>query len=95
MDNHVFPDPDILQFGTSPYEASPKERHDALQFPIWGSRLLDLYDEVENPRPRGRMESWLERRSKSRHVMMATIAGVGAAVVLGVLGLGVAIFQAW
>ncbi|KAK3984982.1 hypothetical protein QBC44DRAFT_374615 [Cladorrhinum sp. PSN332] len=95
VDRQILPDPDITRFGTSSYEASPAERDRALQFPIWGSRLLDLYDEVENPRPRGRMESWLERRSKSRHVMMATIAGVGAAVVLGVLGLGVAIFQTW
>ncbi|KAK4162948.1 hypothetical protein QBC43DRAFT_371149 [Cladorrhinum sp. PSN259] len=95
LQRKTLPDGDILRFGTSSYERSASERNLALQFPIWGSRLLDLYDEVENPRPRGRMESWLERRSKSRHVMMATIAGVGAAVILGILGLGVAMFQTW
>ncbi|KAK4224826.1 hypothetical protein QBC38DRAFT_532067 [Podospora fimiseda] len=95
VDRKVLPDPNILRFGTTSYILSKAERDRALQLPIWGSRLLDLYDEVENPRPRGRVESWLERRSKSRHVMMATIVGIGAAVVLGVLGLGVAIFQTW
>ncbi|KAK0738990.1 hypothetical protein B0T21DRAFT_382162 [Apiosordaria backusii] len=91
-------DPDILRFktsGLSAFELGPEERDKALKFGIWGSRLMDLYDEIENPKPRSRVDVWLERRSKSRHVMMATIAGVGAAVVLGVLGLAVGIFQAW
>ncbi|KAK4175057.1 hypothetical protein QBC36DRAFT_347400 [Triangularia setosa] len=91
-------DPDILRFktsGLSAFELGPDEREKALRFGIWGSRLMDLYDEIENPKPRSGLDMWLERRSKSRHVMMATIAGVAAAVVLGVLGLAVGIFQAW
>ncbi|KAK3941437.1 hypothetical protein QBC46DRAFT_382688 [Diplogelasinospora grovesii] len=67
----------------------------AYKYSIWASRLLDLCDEIENPRPRRPLGAWLERRSKSRHVMMATVVGVGAAVVLGVLSLAVSIFQAW
>ncbi|KAK0673185.1 hypothetical protein QBC41DRAFT_215684 [Cercophora samala] len=91
-------DPDILRFktsGLSAFELGPEEREKALKFGVWGSRLMDLYDEIENPKPRSGLDVWLERRSKSRHVMMATIAGVAAAVVLGVLGLGVGVFQAW
>ncbi|KAK3333050.1 hypothetical protein B0T19DRAFT_115501 [Cercophora scortea] len=93
VSKHGF-DPDSLRFGTVPYER-PGEKDSALRFPIWGSRLMDLYDEIENPKPRGMMDAWLERRSKSRHVMLATIAGVIAAVILGTLTLFVSIFQTW
>ncbi|KAK3692987.1 hypothetical protein B0T22DRAFT_370081 [Podospora appendiculata] len=93
VSKHGF-DPDGLRFGTVPYE-SPGERDSASRFPIWGPRLMDLYDEIENPKPRGVVDAWLERRSKSRHVMMATIAGVIAAVILGVLTLCVSVFQTW
>lgn len=56
---------------------------------------MDLYDELENPRPRGLIDIWLEQRSKARHVMLATLVGVIIAVILGMLGLVVGIFQAW
>ena len=56
---------------------------------------MNLYDEIENPRPRGLIEKWIERRSGARYVMMATLIGVMIAVVMGFLGLVVAIFQAW
>lgn len=55
---------------------------------------MDLYEEVSNPTPRGLLEKWLEPRSGGRHVMMATISGVFIAIVLGVIGLGVQIWQA-
>jgi len=64
-------------------------------YQYWGTRLVDLYEEIENPKPRGLIQRWLQMRCKDRHVMMATIAGVIIAVVLGVLGLAVGIFQAW
>lgn len=88
-------DPDILRFGTTAYELGPDEKHQASRYPIWGTRLMDLYDEIENPKPRGVLDAWLERRSKSRHVMMATIVGVSVAIVLGILSLGVSVFQTW
>ncbi|KAH8890461.1 hypothetical protein GQ53DRAFT_650458 [Thozetella sp. PMI_491] len=66
-----------------------------VNYSYWNSRLLDLRDEIENPKPRGLLVAWLEQRSKARHVMIATIAGVVAAVVLGILSLAVSIFQAW
>jgi len=54
-----------------------------------------LYDELENPTPRGFFEKWLERRSGARYVMMATLTGVVIAIILGMFGLAVSIFQAW
>ncbi|KAI3544490.1 hypothetical protein CSPX01_05615 [Colletotrichum filicis] len=56
---------------------------------------MDLYDELENPRPRRPIYVWLERRSKARHVMLATLIGVIIAIILGIMGLVVGIFQAW
>ncbi len=56
---------------------------------------MDLYDEIENPKPRGIFQEWFERRSKARHTMMAAITGVVIAIFLGILSLAVGIFQAW
>jgi hypothetical protein len=56
---------------------------------------MDLYNEIENPRPRSFLETWLERRSKARHVMLATLVGVIIAIFLGLYGLIVGMFQAW
>ena len=64
-------------------------------FAYFRSRLIDLYDEVQHPKPRGVLEKWFERRSGARHVMMATFIGVIFAVILGMLSLAVSIFQAW
>lgn len=85
-------DPDCLRFETALERAS--DEHD-IKYQYWGSRLMDLYDEIENPKPRGFLEQWMERKSGARYVMMATLAGVMIAVVLGLLGLAVSIFQAW
>jgi hypothetical protein len=41
------------------------------------------------------MEQWLERKSRARHVMMATVAGVVIAIFLGLASLGVGAYQAW
>ncbi|KAM7199704.1 hypothetical protein V8F33_004356 [Rhypophila sp. PSN 637] len=91
-------DPDILRFGTTAYqlpsESSPSKIRQH-EYPIWGTRLMALHSELEDPAPRGILDNWLERRSKSRHVMMVTLVGVTVAVLLGVLSLGVSIFQAW
>lgn len=85
-------DPDCLRFETTIDRAD--DEHD-MKYQHWGSRLMDLYDEIENPKPRGLFQRWMERKSGDRHVMMATLAGVMIAVVLGLLGLAVSIFQAW
>jgi hypothetical protein len=59
------------------------------------SKLRDLYDEVENPTPRNRFERWFERRVAQRYFTMAALGGLLAAIILGMLGLAVGIFQAW
>lgn len=56
---------------------------------------MDLYSELENPRPRGGFALWLERRSQARYIMLATLVGVVIVVLLGLAGLAVTIFQTW
>lgn len=85
-------DPDCLRFGSTSYR---REGETNTKYQYWGSRIMDLYDEIENPRPRGFLEKWLERRSKARHVMLATLVGVIIAIFLGLCGLIVGVFQAW
>jgi hypothetical protein len=85
-------DPDCLRF-----ESSAIRRQDErnISYFYFGSRLMALYDELENPTPRSWMEKWLERRSAPRYVMMATLLGVIFAVLLGLAGLAVASYQTW
>ena len=53
----AFFDPDCLRFESAPYRSDDENK---IAYHYFGSRLMDLYDEVENPRPRGLMEKWLE-----------------------------------
>ena len=85
-------DQDCLRFESAYYKS---EYDDEISYHYFGSRLMDLYDEVENPTPRGLFQEWVQRRSGARYVMMATMIGVIIAVILGMLGLAVSIFQAW
>jgi hypothetical protein len=85
-------DPDCLRFEAAIYRLDDEVE---TTYEYFGARLMDLYDEIENPRPRGLIEKWLERRSGARHVMMATLIGVIIAILLGIFGLAVGIFQAW
>lgn len=91
VSKHHF-DADCLTFEPSTYRIEGEERS---RYRHLESRLMDLYEELVNPSPRGIIEKWLERKSGSRYVMMATLGGVIAAVILGALALIVSIFQAW
>ncbi|KAF9881804.1 hypothetical protein CkaCkLH20_00950 [Colletotrichum karsti] len=76
----------------------PSYRHEherKVTYQYWGSRLVDLYEELENPKPRDTLGLWLKANSKERHVMLATLVGVMIAIILGILSLVVGIFQAW
>jgi hypothetical protein len=73
-------DPDCLAYDFA---------EDIIQYHHFGSRLMDLYEEVQNPSPRG-FWRWLERKSKDHYVMMVTIL----AFFLGLLSLAAGIFQA-
>ncbi|KAK3377594.1 hypothetical protein B0H63DRAFT_435786 [Podospora didyma] len=91
-------DPDSLQYDSTAYRSSSGDEggsENDITYTYFGSRLLDLYEELEDPTPRGLAEKWLQRKSGARYVMLATLAGVCIAIVLGMLGLAVGIFQAW
>jgi hypothetical protein len=85
-------DRDCLDFES----ASIRENFEIdLPYRFFGARLTELYDEFEDPRPRSDFEKWLQRRSSTRHVMLATLIGVFVAVLLGIVGLGVSIYQTY
>ncbi|KAF2425286.1 hypothetical protein EJ08DRAFT_594661 [Tothia fuscella] len=83
-------DPDCLRFESSSIR-EPSEKN--ISYYYFGARLMDLYAELEDPKPRGKLKIWLQRRSGARHVMLATLVGVLIAVLLGFLGLAVTIYQ--
>ena len=85
-------DPDCLSFESTSIR-NDYERD--ISYTYLDSRLMDLYAELENPTPRGRLEKWFERKSGARYVMMATFIGVIAAVILGIIGVSIGAFQAW
>ncbi|KAK5989221.1 hypothetical protein PT974_10723 [Cladobotryum mycophilum] len=87
-------DPDCLYLGAAPLRRDDDKHEADVKFLYLAPRLMDLFEEIENPKPRGLLDKWLEQRSKARHVMLATLAGVVIAILLGILGLIVGIFQA-
>jgi hypothetical protein len=84
-------DPDILRYDSSSIR-NPYEK--VIPYHYFGARLAELYEEMENPTPRG-FEKWFERKSGARYVMMATIAGVIFAIFLGMASLALGAYQAW
>ena len=66
-----------------------------MRFAYLGERLGTLLDAVENPEPYGFFERWLERKSGARYIMLATVLGVFAAVLLGIAALGLSGYQTW
>lgn len=85
-------DPDCLRFESA---AIRNQDEKDISYHYFGTRLADLYEELENPKPRGLFQRWLERKSGARYVMMATLVGVVIAVVLGIASLAVGVYQAW
>lgn len=88
---HSF-DPACLRVYSDTYRR-PDEQ--GLEYRYLSRRLMDLYEAILNPKPRGLLEKWAERRSGARYVMIATLIGVVFAVILGLLSLVVSVFQAW
>lgn len=58
-------------------------------------RISTLYSELEDPEPRTRLDKILQRKSKDRHVMAATLVGVLIALVLGFASLGLSAYQTY
>lgn len=84
-------DPDFQRYETA---ACRREGEQEISYTYFGSRLVELFEELEDPSPRWILEKWLQRKSSARYVMTATLVGVIIAIVLGILGLAVGIFQA-
>lgn len=85
-------DKDMLQLESRDLRRPHEVKGD---FHYLASKLRDLQEEIENPTPRGFFEKWFERRIAQRYFMMATLGGLLVAILLGLLGLGVGIFQSW
>jgi hypothetical protein len=84
-------DPDCLRFESSSIRTAEEKD---IAYYYFGARLSELYNEMENPTPRG-IEKWFERKSGARYVMMATLVGVIIALLLGFMSLAVSVYQAW
>lgn len=85
-------DPDVLRFEVSSVRRVGEEN---IPYMYLAERLSELHSELENPRPRGRLEQVLERKSGARYVMLATLIGVVFAVLLGMISLGVSSYQTY
>jgi hypothetical protein len=85
-------DPDTLRFESISIRNGEEKD---IAYHYLGTHLADLYEELENPKPRGLLDKWLERKSRARHLMLATLVGVVIAVVLGMVSLAVGSYQAW
>lgn len=85
-------DPDCLRYDSAIYR---REGEEDTSYNYFGGRLVDLFKELEDPSPRGILEKWFQRKSSARYMMMATLVGVIIAIVIGILGLAVGVFQAW
>lgn len=90
-------DNDLFRYKFACYDSN--ESTQLRDYPCFGTRLAMLHEELHDPSPRNGLELWLEKKSSSknspRNMLMATMIGVFIAVTLGILGLAVAIFQAW
>ncbi|KAK1975140.1 hypothetical protein LZ30DRAFT_606312 [Colletotrichum cereale] len=85
-------DPDIQHFE---FGSIKNKGEEVVPFFYLARRLDELHQELLDPGPRGWLERQVERRSSSRHMMMATMIGVLFAVFLGVLSLAVSSYQTY
>lgn len=88
---HSF-DKDLLHYESARYRRSDDPE---VTYTYFGTRLAELYDELQNPTPRTKIEGWFEKKSGARYMLMATMIGVFIAVIIGIMGLGISGFQAW
>ncbi|CAA9958041.1 hypothetical protein PTMSG1_01615 [Pyrenophora teres f. maculata] len=85
-------DADLLQYELARFQ---REDDSPIDYSYFGTRLADIYDELQNPTPRHGWENWFQKYSAQRYMLMATMIGVFIAVVVGILGLGISGFQAY
>jgi hypothetical protein len=85
-------DPDLLRGDVSRYRRQDDPKVDHTYF---GTRLKEIYDEMQDLTPHHNWANWFHRHSAQRYMMMATMIGVFIAVLIGILGLGISGFQAY
>lgn len=85
-------DADLLQYELARFQ---REDDPPVDYPYFGTRLADIYDELQSPTPRHGWENWFQKYSAQRYMLMATMIGVFIAIVIGILGLGISGFQAY
>ena len=85
-------DPDCLRFESAPIRNSEEKD---IKYHYFGTQLVDLHEELQNPAPRGWFEKWLERKSGARYIVMWTLIGVFFAILLGMATLAVTSYQTW
>ncbi|KAI9711580.1 MAG: hypothetical protein M1820_002145 [Bogoriella megaspora] len=85
-------DPDCLRFESASIR-SPEEQD--ITYTYLGTRLADLYEETQNPKPYSLLDKWLERKSGARYTTLVALIGIAIAILLGLLTLVVSIYQAY
>ncbi|GKU00105.1 hypothetical protein FLAG1_06048 [Fusarium langsethiae] len=84
--------PDILNFEVSSVRRIGEE---SVPYVYLADRLANLYDELQTPQSRSWLQRFTQRKSSTRHMMMATLAGVVFAIVLGMASLALISYQTW
>lgn len=85
-------DPETLNFD---YTSIRNPDEQSIGYSYLAERLSTLYSELEDPEPRTRLDKILQRKSKDRHVMAATLIGVLIALVLGFASLALSAYQTY
>jgi hypothetical protein len=85
-------DPDVLNFEFSSIRNSNEK---TIAYHYLADRLSALQAELDDPEPTSWIERLLQRRSKERHMMAATLIGVLIALLLGFASLAVSAYQAY
>ncbi|KAI1284109.1 hypothetical protein F5Y07DRAFT_348677 [Xylaria sp. FL0933] len=80
----------IYEFGTI-----RNREEDNIPYFYLADRLSELHNGLKHPPPRGWLERQIERRTADRYMMMATLAGVAFAVLLGIFSLIISSYQTW
>lgn len=85
-------DPDILRYEVSSIR---REGEESVSYIYFAKHLSELYNELQSPSPRSRVERIFQRKSGARYIMMATLIGVTFAVFLGIASLVVGSYQTY
>lgn len=89
---HTAFDPETLNFD---YTSIRNPDEQSVGYVYLAERLSTLCSELEDPEPRTRLDKILQRKSKDRHVMAATLVGVLIALLLGVASLALSAYQTY